>query len=78
MIGRKEKSKEKKYREDETDNDNINLKDSPKLIKVLNPTCDSVMGLCLRSMNWWSWKMDEIEKLEFLPGFFGQFIPSIY
>ena len=34
MIGRKEKSKEKKYREDETDNDNINLKDSPKLIKV--------------------------------------------
>ena len=35
MIGRKEKSKEKKYREDETDNDNINLKDSPQLIKVL-------------------------------------------
>ena len=35
MIGRRQKSKEKKYQEDETDNDNINLKDSPKLIKVL-------------------------------------------
>ena len=35
MIGRKENLKEKKYREDETENDNISFKDSPKFIKIL-------------------------------------------
>ena len=33
MIGRKENLKEKKYLEDGTENDNVDLKDSPTLKK---------------------------------------------